>query len=400
MFTAAQVRTKLAVVTHVQRSLLAAFLALAIPVPAFFAAKAPIHAAWVHILATLAITAVACLAASRLASRVTAFAGAVVLGVCLWLLTVVSYPGGVEVIAVPFGAGLGLLVAPELPPRHVEASTPRRRRWLPPAVAPALVLSASFAVFWTGSTAPRATWFGSLHSHGDRNKNLVALTFDDGPNPGYTLEIAGILDAHGAKGTFFEVGKAVAQRPDITAALVADGHVVGNHSYLHDAVRYLDPRYPELDRAERVFVNQAGVCPALFRPPHGTHTPFMSHVVTSRGMNLVTWDDSAQDWIEHDPQRLAANILANVRPGSIILLHDGIDGNIPADRSVVLEALPAILDGLAAKGLTPVTLDKLLNVPAYLTPEQCARFRLSSEAAVSLRPDVVESEKRGSGAGR
>src|SRR5512147_2363175 len=88
MFTAAQVRTKLAVVTRHRRDLVAAFLALAIPVPAFFAAKAPIHAVWAHILAALAITAVACLAASRLASRVTAIAGGLAVAVCVWLLTV------------------------------------------------------------------------------------------------------------------------------------------------------------------------------------------------------------------------------------------------------------------------------------------------------------------------
>jgi peptidoglycan/xylan/chitin deacetylase (PgdA/CDA1 family) len=63
---------------------------------------------------------------------------------------------------------------------------------------------------------------------------------------------------------------------------------------------------------------------------------------------------------------LAENILKKVKPGSIILLHDGIDGNIGADRSVVLGALPLILQGLKERGLTPVTLDKLLNVPAYL----------------------------------
>jgi peptidoglycan/xylan/chitin deacetylase (PgdA/CDA1 family) len=80
----------------------------------------------------------------------------------------------------------------------------------------------------------------------------------------------------------------------------------------------------------------------------------------------VTWDVSAQDWVETDSARLAKNILAKVKPGSIILLHDGIDGNIGADRSVVVDALPAILDGLAAKGLKPVTLDKLLGVPATL----------------------------------
>jgi len=194
----------------------------------------------------------------------------------------------------------------------------------------------------------------------------VAITFDDGPDAPYTTEIAAILERYGARATFFEVGKAVRKQPEVTRMLIEHGHVVGNHSYHHDAVSFLDPRYTELDQAEQVFRDQVGTCPALFRPPHGTHTPFMSRIVGNAGMKLVTWDVSARDWVETDPAKLAANVLAKVRPGSIILLHDGIDGNVGADRSVVVQALPAILEGLTARGLKPVTLDKLLNVPAYL----------------------------------
>lgn len=236
------------------------------------------------------------------------------------------------------------------------------RTWLTTLV----VLYGGFAIFWVGSTAPTVTWFGELHSHGPRNRNEVALTFDDGPNPPFSLQAADILQQYGAHGTFFEVGKAVAERPDITKELIARGEVVGNHSYYHGAFSYLDPRYPELQQTQDVFRDKVGTCPALFRPPHGTHTPFMSHIVSSDGMTLVTWDVSALDWVETDSDRLAANILKKVKPGSIILLHDGIDGNIGADRSVILRALPAILEGLKAKGLTPVTLDKMLNVPAYV----------------------------------
>lgn len=323
----------------------------------------------------LVLAAAGFLLGTRFASLVTAAAGAAAAFLTAWLLTQASYPGAVDVLAAPFGASAGLAVALLVPAAWGRRAVRPPGVLLPAAVTGVVVLVSAFSVFWTGSTNPRVTWFGSLHSHGDRTQPVVAITFDDGPNPDYTLAVAQILDDHGVKGTFFEVGKAVAQRPDITQALIADGHVVGNHSYLHDAVRYLDPRYPELDRAERTIASESGVCPALFRPPHGTHTPFMSHVVTSRGMTLVTWDVSAQDWVEDDAGRLAENILAKVRPGSIILLHDGLDGNIPADRSVVVRALPAILDGLAAKGLTAVTLDTLLGVPAYMPDTECARFK-------------------------
>jgi len=253
-----------------------------------------------------------------------------------------------------------------------ENRTPRRVAWprLLSAGGGGLLLSV-LTLFWVGSTSPSVEWFGQLTFHGPRSGNEVAITFDDGPNGETTLAIARILEDHGARGTFFEVGKAVVKQPEVSRTLLAAGHVVGNHSYYHDAWRYLDPRYPELDRTQTAIASNAGVCPALFRPPHGTHTPLMSAVVEDHGMRLITWDVSARDWVEDDAARLARNVLEKVRPGSIILLHDGIDGIPGADRSVVVDALPLILDGLVAKGLKPVTLDQLLGMPAYLPPDDC-----------------------------
>ena len=229
------------------------------------------------------------------------------------------------------------------------------------AVAVALVL-----VAWVGGNDPAGGWFGSVITHGPRTSNQVALTFDDGPNQTYTLQVRDLLDRYGVKGTFFTVGKALVQRPDLTKALVDDGHLVGNHSYFHSYWGWLNPRYPELDRTQEAFKAQLGVCPAFYRPPHGQRTPFISALVDHRGMSMVTWDVSAGDWATTDARLVADRVLAGVHPGSIILLHDALDGNLVADRSVVVAALPMILDGLKAKGLTPVRLDVLLGRPGYL----------------------------------
>ena len=148
-----------------------------------------------------------------------------------------------------------------------------------------------------------------------------------------------------------------------------DGQLLANHSYHHDYWGWLNPSYPELDQTQDAFREDIGVCPAFFRPPHGQRTPFMLARVRDRGMHTVTWDVSARDWVETDGQAVAREILDNVRPGSIILLHDGLDGKVTADRSVLREALPLILDGLKAKGLNPVRLDELLGLPGYL--EDC-----------------------------
>jgi peptidoglycan-N-acetylglucosamine deacetylase len=265
-------------------------------------------------------------------------------------------------IGLALGVGLGLVVPRTVSDRSTTA--PRGRRDIAIAVVGSLL--AGGLVLWVAGNDPTVQWFGHVITHGDRSDRRVAVTFDDGPDDPFSLEISRILDEHGAKGTFFEVGKAIDARPEITRALYADGQLVGNHSYHHDYWRWLDPRYPELDRTESAFRRQLGVCPAFFRPPHGQRTPFMLAHVSSKGMHAVTWDVSAGDWATHDAELVARRILDGVKPGSIILLHDGIDGTVTADRSVLVAALPMILDGLRAKGLTPVRLDELLGKPGYL----------------------------------
>lgn len=379
----------------------------ALILPALAISGPPVRAPAVEALIAVLIAGTVFVAAAWAAAhRALGVLAVAMVGVAAWLLAQVSYPTAGWIAGAPLGAGIGF--------SYVAGSRSRRRAILPPALAgaslallqtaagrsPAMGAGAALAVgaglaayvaphppqsalragalglagvlllvlstAYVGATTPRAAWFGTLSSHGPRDSNLVALTFDDGPDDPYTVKVRDILDAHGVKGTFFIVGKALDARPDIARALLTDGHLLGNHSYRHDAVRWLDPRYPELQAAEDAFRRNLGVCPAFFRPPHGTHTPFMARVVGDHGMRMITWDVSAADWGTNDAQLVARRVLANVRPGSIILLHDGIDGSVSADRSVLLAALPLILDGLAARGLQPVTLDRLLGTPGYL----------------------------------
>jgi peptidoglycan/xylan/chitin deacetylase (PgdA/CDA1 family) len=222
------------------------------------------------------------------------------------------------------------------------------------------------AVLWQGANSHTATWFGRQISHGSRGGNEVALTFDDGPNATATVPILDVLDSRGVKGTFFLVGRAVAARPDLARTIVGRGHLVGNHSWRHDSKGWLDPRYPELDRAQRAIGAETGVCPAFYRAPHGQHTPLLTRVVHRHGLTMIGWDVSAGDWKARDPQHLADRIVAKARPGSVIDLHDGLDGRVDVDRTVLVAALPRILDGLARKGLETVRLDELIGQPAYL----------------------------------
>jgi len=346
-----------------------------------------------------ALAALAFLAGTRLEAG--PFARLVAVGdvaLLAWGLRLASSPGAALVAAPVIGASGGLLAAHPFRPARVAgwgcvaalalvlarlslgreaclalgvalalpAASPQRFRvaWRPVAVGLALALSGLAAFAYLGASTPAAGWFGAGVTHGPRDRNQVALTFDDGPDVEYTLRVASILDSYSVKGTFFVVGKALAARPDIARELLARGEVLGNHSYHHDAWSWLRPDYPEIGMTQSVFQADVGTCPALFRPPHGTRTPFMTRKATEAGMTTVLWDVSAADWSTSDGALVAQRILSKVRPGSIILLHDGLDGKLTADRSVLLTALPLVLEGLRARGLQPVTVPELLGLPA------------------------------------
>ncbi len=378
--------------------------------PAVAIAGAPVHASVVQFVVATAIAIAAAFAARWLVRGTFAPVAVAAGAVATWLLAQASYPVAAWVVAPATGVAAGLCwpkdarqrLAPFVSALTVAVVLLVLRAWIdrdaamafgaiavtvaalasmcaPSFVWPSLpravlasvaaCLLCGITAAYVGATTPGVTWFGGLVHHGPRDGNQVAITFDDGPDPPYTLQIRDILDRYAVKATFFEVGKAVDARPDVSKALLDDGQLLGNHSYHHDAWRWLDPRYPELQATQDVFSRQLGVCPAFYRPPHGSHTPFMARVVDDHGMTMVTWDDSAGDWATTDGALVAKRILDKVKPGSIILLHDGIDGNIGADRSVILDALPLIIEGLRVRGLQPVRLDELLGRPGYL--ESC-----------------------------
>ena len=219
-----------------------------------------------------------------------------------------------------------------------------------------------------------ADLYGLVHSgardvsitHGPTNQRMVALTFDDGINGAYTGEVASILDRRGAHGTFFVVGETLETQGPTARDLVAHGHLLANHSYDHPRPSKKDIFYLQVWWAQRAFEQAIGKCPSFFRPPYGTQTPYVNAAVHRAGMQTILWNVEVVDWREQDPVRLASLVLAKTQPGSIILLHDGTDGVPGADRSVLIDALPLILDGLQERGLSPVTVAELLGVPGYL----------------------------------
>ncbi|RLT27520.1 MAG: polysaccharide deacetylase family protein, partial [Chloroflexi bacterium] len=157
-------------------------------------------------------------------------------------------------------------------------------------------------------------------THGPEDSSMVALTFDDGLNGADTENVAEILERYKSRGTFFAVGKSLRDNAELAQRLVADGHLLANHSQTHTRANPNDVPYYELSRAQHEFESVAHACPAFYRPPFGAETGFTKSAVRRAGMTTILWNVEVKDWAETDPARLAANVLAKVKPGAIVLL--------------------------------------------------------------------------------
>jgi len=212
-----------------------------------------------------------------------------------------------------------------------------------------------YAVF-----AVRSQWLGPTYWRGRRDRNAVALTFDDGPSPD-TERILDVLAAHKASATFFMVGREVESFPGIAQRVVAEGHDVGNHSYSHAS--YLFQRAAETQnqvrRAQSVIAETIGVRPLIARPPYGVRTRAYFRATRDLGLQTVQWEVAGFDWKRITPRQIADNVLRKTRPGSIILLHDG-DSEKKVSRKNTVEALPLIIEGLRDRDLQIAPLSQLL----------------------------------------
>ena len=207
--------------------------------------------------------------------------------------------------------------------------------------------------------------------------NAVALTFDDGPGK-ETWDVLALLKRYRMRGTFFVTGASIVKNPGALAAIVADGNVVGNHTWTHASLPSLKaPQLKaEIADTQALIEQETGHKLTTMRPPFGDFTAKTNDYVRARGMLPVLWTIDSNDWALRDANTIAANVLNSpqLKPGAIILLHDG-----SMDRQVTVDALVMILDGLVARGLRSVTVPELMR----LGPPSIARpgdYKLSDYA--------------------
>lgn len=232
------------------------------------------------------------------------------------------------------------------------------------SVGLAIVAVAAYGYF-----VPASPVFGKVYTRAVSTSNVVALTFDDGPNEPYTSQILDILARYDVKATLFLIGKNVMVFPDTAKRTLIEGHVIGNHSYTHNANHALTTYGArDLSQAQDVISGVLGVSPHLYRPPHGKKTPWELHHVREDGLVEVGWSIAVNELGGKPPEELAKEIIGKTKPGGIILLHDGYgtEHDTPrANKSVTGAAVPLIIEGLQAKGFQFVTVPELLNMPAY-----------------------------------
>lgn len=209
--------------------------------------------------------------------------------------------------------------------------------------------------------APRPVGW-AIHSASDYHApraNVVALTFDDGPTPAYTPAILSYLERTHTPATFFVLGQYAKAYPWLIQREAADGFTIGIHTWNHPNMLTLSPSqraWQLAATAQQLHADLgASVCLWLWRPPYGGFDSTIVAQAGTFGLTTVVWNDDPADWSQPGTMTIVNRVLANVHPGSIILLHDG-----PAGRAQTLAALPYILDGLHKRGLTPVSLPQLL----------------------------------------
>ena len=189
-------------------------------------------------------------------------------------------------------------------------------------------------------------------------ERAVALTFDDGPSPDFTPRILAILERRHVRATFFTIGYLVDRFPDVVTRERRAGMTVGNHTYNHPEVPPFGELPPALVEDEIALGAQslarAGVKARLLRTPGGSFSSASVRLAAKLGERIVLWSVDPADWRDGTtPRQIVQRVLSGVRPGSIVILHDG-----GGDRSATVAALPRLIKGIRRRGL------RLVAIPA------------------------------------
>jgi len=185
--------------------------------------------------------------------------------------------------------------------------------------------------------------------------NRIALTFDDGPTPGVTDLILDQLKERKIHATFFMIGERIAAAPDLARRVLAEGHEIGNHTFTHPKLDHLpDPQVDaEIQKTQDLIGELLDYRPVWFRPPCGAFRRDQAGIPGGKGLGIMFWSVDPGDWAQPGETKIVRTILAETKPGSIILCHDM--------HRQTADCVGPILDGLLKRDLSFVTVSTLFS---------------------------------------
>jgi peptidoglycan-N-acetylglucosamine deacetylase len=234
----------------------------------------------------------------------------------------------------------------------------RRRRSVLAGAAIALMLLAVGG--WRLHKSRSFQLMGELVAAVATSEPLVALTFDDGPSPRHTPDILALLERERVRATFFVVGQAVEEHPDLARRIVEEGHELGNHSYSHRPMVLMRPRTvrTEVERTDSLIRAAGFEGPIRFRPPYGKRLVVLPWYLSRTNRATVLWSLEPDTW-HRDADAMVCHVLDKVRPGAIILLHVEMSA-----RSAEREALARLIPALRSRGYRFVPVSELMAAAA------------------------------------
>jgi peptidoglycan/xylan/chitin deacetylase (PgdA/CDA1 family) len=223
------------------------------------------------------------------------------------------------------------------------------------------------ALAWPGRTtaSPPSARKGAV-VRVDTHQHMVALTFDDGPDPRWTPTVLALLRQYHAHATFFEVGKNVLAHPDLVHDVLNDGNEVADHTWDHPDLEIMPTVMvsQEITQGADAITQVGAPAPKYFRPPKGLTDEAVGVLANANQYRTIFWDLCLERFVDHtgDMRDALNDMLTRVKPGSIILAHDG---GIP-DRTKTMKTLPMLLQGLKARGYKMVDVTQLLKAAQHV----------------------------------
>jgi len=211
--------------------------------------------------------------------------------------------------------------------------------------------------------SPRSQLYGRTYLGASPGSRQLALTYDDGPNDPHTRLLLEVLARHDVKATFLQIGRFVAEKPEIARQVAHAGHEIGNHTFSHPNLIFCSAARvrSELEQCRKILADTVGEHSNLWRPPFGARLPHVLSIGRKLGLEPVMWTVSSNDWKVYSADAIEQRIAQRIRGGDIILMHDGGHVRMGANRVRTVEATDRLIRRFKHQGYQFVTVTEMMQ---------------------------------------